>query len=105
MNANITVWISILCTIITSIISFLSYKNNIRARTSNDISDRVKRDTTITTKLDMVISGTADLKNEIKNINDKFDEINERVARCEERTKNAHERIDRLESKNQSDIC
>lgn len=99
MNTNYSLLISIICTITTSIIAFLSYKNNMKTRSNEEITDRVKRDTAISTKLDMVITGNVELKNEIKGINDKFDDISERVARCEEKTKNANERIERLENK------
>lgn len=91
--------ISITCTIITSIIAFLTYKNHMSSGNKEAIEERVKRDTTISTKLDLVIAGNAELKNEVKNLNNRFDEINERVARCEENTKHAHERIDKLEDR------
>ncbi len=53
------------------------------------IEDRLKRNTTISTKLDLVITGNIELKSEIKNLNNKFDDISERAARCEENTKHA----------------
>ncbi len=99
MNNNYSPLISIICTIITSIIAFLSYKNNIKIKNNDEITDRVKRDTTISTKLDMVITGNVELKNEIKGINDKFDEISKRVTICEEKTKSANKRIEKLENK------
>lgn len=104
MNINFTALISILCTVITSLLAFLSYKNNLKGRSNEEITDRVKRDTAISTKLDMVIVGNSELKNEIKSINDKFDEISERVARCEKKTKNAQDRIDKLESKSRFEV-
>ncbi len=104
MNINFTALISILCTVITSLLAFLSYKNNLKGRSNEEITDRVKRDTAISTKLDMVIVGNSELKNEIKSINDKFDEISERVARCEEKTKNAQDRIDKLESNSRFEV-
>ena len=52
----------------------------------------------------MVIVGNSELKNEIKSINDKFDEISEIVARCEEKTKNAQDRIDKLEAKTKFEV-
>ena len=75
------------------------YKNNIKIKNNDEITDRVKRDTTISTKLDMVITGNVELKNEIKGINDKFDEISKRVTICEEKTKSANKRIEKLENK------
>lgn len=99
MNNNYSLIISILCTITTSIIAILSYKNSKNSKINEELTDRVKRDTAISTKLDMVIISNGEVKTEIKSINSKFDDISERVARCEEKTKQAHERIDKLETK------
>ena len=63
---------------------FFSYRNNLRNKNKTDIVERVKSDTLISTKLDMVITGTAEVKSEIKNLNNRFDQISERVAICEE---------------------
>lgn len=99
MQVNYSLIIPIICTIATSVIAILNYKNSIDNRNSVEVTDRVKRDTAISTKLDMVITGNIELKSEIKNINNKFDDISERVARCEENTRHAHERIDKIEDK------
>ncbi len=99
MSVNYSLIISIICTLITCIIAVLTYKNCISNKNNEEIKDRVKRDTTISTKLDMVITGNIELKNDIKNIDDKFDSMSERVARCEENTNYAHERIDKIENK------
>lgn len=99
MDINYSPIISIICTIITSVIALLTYKNNMSNGNKEAIEERVKRDTTISTKLDLVITGNVELKSEIKNLNNKFDDISERVARCEESTKHAHDRIDKLEDR------
>lgn len=99
MHINYSLIISIICTVVTSIIAILNYKNSIDNRNCVEVTDRVKRDTAISTKLDMVITGNIELKSEIKNINNKFDDISERVARCEENTKHAHGGIDKIEDK------
>lgn len=99
MGTNYSLIISIICTITTSIIAVLSYRNNRTNQNSEEVTDRVKRDTTISTKLDLVITGNVELKNEIKSINNKFDDISERLVRCEENSKHVHERIDKLERK------
>jgi len=91
--------ISIICTIVTSLIAFLTLKSNLGKKNKEEITESVKRDTTISTKLDMVLSGNNDLKEEVKTINNKIDFITERIARCEEQTKNLTERVDKLEEK------
>ena len=98
-NINYSTIISIICTVITSILAYLTYKNNIGNKTRDSIADEVKRDTAISTKLDMVISGNNDLKDEIRDINEKLDTVTERIAKCEEQTKNASVRIEKIENK------
>lgn len=99
IDMNYSSLISIICTVITSLVAFLTYKANLGSRTKDSITDRVKRDTAISTKLDMVLSGNNDLKDEVRSINDKFDTMTERIARCEEQTKNVSERVEKLEEK------
>ena len=99
IDMNYSSLISIICTVITSLIAFLTYKATLGSRAKDSITDRVKRDTAISTKLDMVLSGNNDLKDEVRGINDKFDIMTERIARCEEQTKNVTERVEILEEK------
>lgn len=94
---NYSALITIACTILTSLIAFLSYRNNSKSKDNQDITERVKRDTEISTKLDMMITSTSELKSEMKSLNNKFDEMSERIAKCEESTKQAHDRIDKIE--------
>lgn len=94
---NYSAFITIGCTIFTSLIAFLSYKNNMKSKDNQDITERVKRDTEISTKLDMMITSTSEVKTEMKSLNNKFDEMSERIAKCEESTKQAHDRIDKIE--------
>lgn len=94
---NYSALITIICTIVTSLIAFLSYKNNNKSKNNQDITERVKRDTEISTKLDMMITSTSEVKEEMKSLNNKFDEMSERIAKCEESTKQAHDRIDKIE--------
>lgn len=77
----------------------MSYRNKCKINNTEKLTDKVKRDTAITTKLDMIITGTAELKNEIRVINNKLDEMSERIAKCEMSTKLAHNRIDKLETR------
>lgn len=91
--------ISIICTIITSIIALLTYKNNRSNRSREEIEEKVIRDITISARLDLVTTKNVELKSEMKNLNNKFDDVRERVVRCEERTKHAHDRIDKLEDR------
>ena len=99
MQYSLIVIIPLICTIITSLIAILSYKDNIKHKGNEEIVENVKRDTTISTKLDMVLTGNAELKSEIKGINEKFDDISDRVARCEEKTNNICERLDKVDGK------
>ena len=80
-------------------ITNINYSTIISIISRDSIADEVKRDTAISTKLDMVISGNNDLKDEIRDINEKLDTVTERIAKCEEQTKNASVRIEKIEDK------
>ena len=47
----------------------------------------------------MVLTSTNDLKNDIKCINNKFIDFNQRVTRLEESDKNSQKRLDVLEKR------
>ena len=93
---NILIYIPIICSIISVTISFLVFNKNKTKDNKENISEDVRRDTILSTKLDMVIAGNSDLKNEIRGINNKFDKVNERLIRVEESSKQAHKRLDTL---------
>ena len=94
-----SILISIICTITTSIIAFFTYKNNLHNKTREELSDRVRRDTEISIKLDMVIKGNVEMNDKVREINNKLDDMSERIARNEEQIKNAFNRIEKLEKK------
>ena len=94
---NYSALITFLCTILTSVLAFLTYKNNSKIRVNGDITEKVKRDTEISTKLDMMITSTSEMKLEMRSLNNKLDEMSERIAKCEESMKQAHDRIDKIE--------
>ena len=93
---NILIYIPIICTIISVTISFLVFNKNKNKDNKKNITEEVKRDTILSTKLDMLIAGNSDLKTEIRGINSKFDKVNERLTRVEESSKQAHKRLDTL---------
>ena len=66
---NILIYIPIICSIISVTISFLVFNKNKTKDNKENISEDVRRDTILSTKLDMVIAGNSDLKNEIRGIN------------------------------------
>lgn len=99
MENNFIIYIPIFCTIISVVISFFTFKKNGNKEVETDITEDVRRDTILTTKMDMVIAGNGELKNEIRGINNKFDKVNERLARVEESSKQAHKRLDSIEKK------
>lgn len=86
--------ISIICTLITLYV--LLKNTNKNEKKENNIN--VKRDTEIDIKLDMLLSGNGSIKSDIKEIDNKFskkfDDVNERLIRVEESTKQAHKRLD-----------
>ena len=98
MEELITI-VPITCTIISIIITIIVFTRNTKKDNEKEITKDVKRDIEISTKLDMVLSGNVELKNETKEINGKFDKFNERLTRVEESVKSSHKRIDDLEKR------
>lgn len=86
--------IPVICTVITLIVLLKNNKKNDK----NDDKQTIIRDAEIDIKLGMLLSGNESIKSNIKEIDNKFskkfDDVNERLIRVEESTKQAHKRID-----------
>lgn len=86
--------VSIICTLITLYILLRNTSKNDKKEDSSN----VRRDAEIDIKLNMLLTGNESIKSNIKEIDNKFskkfDDVNERLIRVEESTKQAHKRID-----------
>lgn len=59
-----------------------------------DTTQNVTQNVRIETKLDLISNGVDLIRIDFKEQGRKIDDINERLARCEESTKSSHKRID-----------
>lgn len=98
-----TVIISLVCTVLGAILGYLTFKRN----SNNDLKQSTQEDTRskveLNTKLDVLLSNAQETKGSVKELDKKLDsfkdEVNTRLTRVEESTKQAHKRIDMIEIK------
>lgn len=89
------VMIGLICTILGVLFTALAYNRNREKDVRHDAEDSA----VIRTKLDNIHSGIDIIRIDIKANEKRMNEINERVIRVEESSKQAHKRIDSLETK------
>lgn len=94
-----TIEIALLISIISVSFSiFFGLKNNRRTDTK-DIEERVKENTRINVKLDNIGQTTQEIKTEVSSMREDIKSHNDRLIKLEESCKQAHHRIDGLESR------
>jgi septal ring factor EnvC (AmiA/AmiB activator) len=89
------VQIGILCTIIGLLIGILTFNRN----RDKDVKSDASKNAVIETKLDNISTGVASIQIDMKATEKRTSEISERLIRVEESTKQAHKRIDHIETK------
>lgn len=90
MNDTLITIIPVICTVITLYILIrTTLKNN-----QKDDNESIKANTEINVKLGLLLTSNEGIKTDIKNLDKKFNDVNERLIRVEESTKLAHKRID-----------
>lgn len=94
-----TVEVAVLISIVSVAFSvYFGLKNNKRSD-SKEIEDRVKDNTTINIKLDNINSMVQDIKAEITSMRTDIKSHNDRIIMLEASCKQAHKRIDELNSR------
>lgn len=84
---------------ITGMVTFLiGYATFMKSRDKDNRSD-AKRDAIIETKIDMIANNIDTIRLDQKDSNIRIGELSEHLIRTDERVKQAHERIDRMEEK------
>lgn len=91
------------CTIVGCLVGYFGFRRN----SNNDIKNETKEDTRdkvqINAKLDVLLSNNTEIKSSVKEVTKKLedfkDDVNIRLTRVEESCKQAHKRIDSIESK------
>ena len=87
--------IGILCTVLGFVVSFLTFNRNRDKDVRNDATESA----VIRTKLDNINQGVESIRIDIKANEKRVSDLNERVIRVEESSKQAHKRIDSIEMK------
>ena len=98
MENQTVVIIGLICTIIGSLIGFVTFNRNRDRDVRSDASDSA----VIRTKLDNISQGVESIRIDFKASERRVTELSERVIRIEESSKQAHKRIDGLETKGEN---
>ena len=77
---------------------FFSAKNN-KKNDSAELKERVKENTRINMKLDTISNNTTEIKNEVSEMRKEINSHDNRIIKVEESTKQAHHRLDAIESR------
>lgn len=85
---NILAIISIVCTIFNSMIIFNFNKKKIKSINRTEVSENVRNNTELSTKVEIIIRDISEIKSELKSIDKRNDEMSNQIARCEEKIKN-----------------
>lgn len=84
--------VTLICTVSGAIIGYMTY----RKRSYQDIGDDASQKALQTAKLDYISRGIDDIKLDMKSHDKSIKDLTIRIVKCEESTKSAHHRIDRL---------
>lgn len=90
-----TVEIGALIGVLSFVIGYIAH-----VRTGKkDVEEKAEERATMNTKLTNIDTGVRDIQVQVRNTDNRLDEINDRVIRAEESVRSAHKRIDRMEEK------
>lgn len=88
--------ISVTFSIFFGIVSLvLNIKNN-RRTDNSDLEDRVRENTRINMKLDVISSNTKDIKDEVVEMRKELNSHDNRIIKVEESVKSLHHRVDEM---------
>ena len=103
MSNGVVGLISLGCTILGAILGYFTFKNNEKKEIKNETEEDTKSKVELNTKLDVVLMNNTEIKGSVKELDRKLDsfkdDVNTRLTRVEESSKQAHKRLDTLESK------
>lgn len=94
-----TIEVALLISIISVAFSiFFGIKNNKRTDAS-EVEARVAENTRVSTKLDIAVQNTVDIKNDIRNMNSKIETHDKQIVILEQSQKALHHRLDGVEDR------
>jgi len=95
MTVELTVVISIACTVLGAAIGYATFRKN----REKDVEEEGKADGVILTEIGYIKAGIDDIKRKQDKQDELYIKIAERLTAVEASAKQAHHRIDRLEGK------
>lgn len=95
MTVELTVVISIACTVLGAAIGFATFRKN----REKDVEEEGKADGVVLTEIGYIKAGIDDIKRKQDRQDELYIKIAERLTSVEASAKQAHHRIDRLEGK------
>lgn len=95
MTVELTVVISIACTVLGAAIGFATFRKN----REKDVEEEGKVDGVVLTEIGYIKAGIDDIKRKQDRQDELYIKIAERLTAVEASAKQAHHRIDRLEGK------
>lgn len=95
MTVELTVVISIACTVLGAAIGFATFRKN----REKDVEEEGKADGVVLTEIGYIKAGIDDIKRKQDRQDELYIKIAERLTAVEASAKQAHHRIDRLEGK------
>ena len=103
MNSVIVGLISLICTMLGALLGYLTFKSNQKKQIKEETKEDTKSKVELNAKLDVVLMNNTEIKGSVKELDRKLDTFRDvgdtRLNRVEESSKQAHKRLDTLESK------
>ena len=99
MNANTTISIGLICTLLGAIITYIVFWNNQKNKVKVETKEETERNVRLEVKLDTISSNVNEIRLENKDFSKSLNQLSERVGKVEESAKSAHKRIDKIEEK------
>jgi septal ring factor EnvC (AmiA/AmiB activator) len=98
MEVQLQVGISILCGLVGILIGILTFQRN----RDKDVKNDASKNAVIETKLDNISAGVESIRIDLKANEKRTSDLEGRLIRVEESSKQAHKRLDKLENKGEN---
>ena len=91
------IWISLICTIMGIIISYVTFYLNQKKEIKKDTRESAERNIRLELKLDNIYNNLSEIRLDQKDISKVLNRLNEKVALLEQELTDAQKRIEKLE--------
>lgn len=94
-----TVEIAVLVSVVSVAFSIFFGVKNAKRSDDGEIERRTEETTRMNVKLDLISQNTLEIKNDMRNLNDKVEEQARQIVIIDQSTRSAHHRIDGIEER------